>query len=173
MGANTARGLGTLLRHLLDLLDGDLDQVYAEMGLDYRPRYTPVMRILSEVGPSPIHDVAKAAGITHSAASQTVAQMAALGLVQVQQGHDLRRRIVRLSPKGEQMLPALRRQWSRAAAAVAALDAELPVPLADTVTAAIEALERVPFKERMRVAGKSRRPSRHAPRAEVVDVRHG
>jgi DNA-binding MarR family transcriptional regulator len=173
MATTDTRGLGTLLRHLLDLLDGDLDRVYAEIGLDYRPRYTPVIRILSEAGPSPIHDVARAAGITHSAASQTVAQMAARGLVQVQPGQDLRRRIVRLSPKGEQMLPALHRQWSRAAAAVAALDAELPVPLTAAVTAAIKALERVPFKERMRVAGKPRRSSSHATRAEVVDARRG
>ncbi len=83
--------------------------------------------------------------------------MATKGLVEVETGDDLRRRIVRLSPKTEQMLPVLRRQWTRAAAAAAALDAELPASLTKVATAAIEALERVPFGERMRIAG---RPSK-------------
>lgn len=163
-------GLGTLLRHLLELLDGDLERAHAELNLDYRPRYTPVMQTLIRVGPSSIQDIAKAAGITHSAASQTVAQMAARRLLDVQPGQDLRRRIVHLTPKAERMLPALRRQWARAAAAASALNAELPVPLADVATAAIEALERVPFRERMLVAGRPRRRTAGARRTEVVHV---
>ena len=41
-------GLGTQLRHLIELLDGDVAQTYANAGLDYRPRFTPVMRVLQE-----------------------------------------------------------------------------------------------------------------------------
>jgi DNA-binding MarR family transcriptional regulator len=140
---------------LLDLLDGDVDRVYAELALDYRPRYTPVVQVLAVRGTCTIQDIARAARITHSAASQTVAQMAARGLVEVGTGQDLRRRIVRLSPKSEEMLPILRRQWTRAAAAAAALDAELPAPLTEVARAAIDALERVPFRERMRIAARS------------------
>ena len=73
---STAIGLGTLLRHMLELLDGDVQRAYDELGLDYRPRYTPVVAALLDLGPSSIQDIARAAGITHSAASQTVAQMA-------------------------------------------------------------------------------------------------
>ena len=153
-------GLGTLLRHLLDLLDGDVQRVYDELGLDYRPRYTPVVAALLDLGPSSIQDIARAARITHSAASQTVAQMAEKGLVNVRRGHDLRRRVVHVSRKLEQMLPTLRRQWAIAAAAAAALDAELPTGVAAVANAAIEALERVPFKARMRTAGRARRVRR-------------
>jgi DNA-binding MarR family transcriptional regulator len=150
-------GLGTLLRHLIELLDGDLDRAYAALTLDYRPRYTPVVQILAVRGPCSIQEIARSARISHSATSQTVAQMATKGLVEVETGQDLRRRVVRLSPKSEQMLPVLRRQWRLAAAAAAALDAELPTPLTEVAKAAIEALERVPFGERMRIAG---RPSK-------------
>ncbi len=52
------RGLGTLLRHLLELLDGDVEQAYAELGLDYRPRFTPVVRALLESEPRSIRDIA-------------------------------------------------------------------------------------------------------------------
>jgi DNA-binding MarR family transcriptional regulator len=153
----TAVGLGTLLRHLLDLLDGDVQRAYDELGLDYRPRYTPVVVALLDLGPSSIQDIATAAHITHSAASQTVAQMAEKGLVLVTPGRDLRHRVVHVGQPLEKMLPALRRLWSAAAAAAAALDAELPTGLADVVTTAIEALERVPFRARMRTAGRAKR----------------
>lgn len=162
-------GLGTLLRHLLDLLDGDVQRAYDELGLDYRPRYTPVVAALVELGPSSIQELAHAAHITHSAASQTVAHMAQKGLVHVRQGPDLRRRVVHVSPKLEKMLPALRRQWADAAAAAAALDAELPTGLAEVATAAIEALERSPFKARMRTAS---RVKRARPSQENVDARN-
>ena len=164
-------GLGTLLRHLLDLLDGDVDRVYAELALDYRPRYTPVVQVLAVHGPCSIQDIARAARITHSAASQTVAQMSAKGLVEVATGQDLRRRIVRLSPKSEQLLPVLRRQWTRAAAAAAALDAELPAPLTEVARAAIDALERVPFRERMRVAGRSSKKTVSPPVGRMGAIR--
>jgi DNA-binding MarR family transcriptional regulator len=165
-----AIGLGTLLRHLLELLDGEVQRAYDALGLDYRPRYTPVVAALLELGPSSIQDIARAAHITHSAASQTVAQMAAKGLVRVKAGRDLRHRVVHVGPKLEPMLPALRRQWAAAAAAAAALDAELPSGLADVVKAAIEALERVPFRARMRTAARAKRvrPSQEQIDAQAV-----
>lgn len=165
-----AVGLGTLLRHLLDLLDGDVQRAYDELGLDYRPRYTPVVVALLDLGPSSIQDLAKAARITHSAASQTVAQMAGKGLVHVKPGHDLRHRVVHVGTKLEQMLPTLRRQWAAAAAAAAALDAELPTGLAEVANAAIQALERVPFRARMRTA---RRAKRVRPSPEGIDAQAG
>ena len=36
------QGLGTQLRYLIEVLDGDVAQTYADAGLDYRPRYTPL-----------------------------------------------------------------------------------------------------------------------------------
>lgn len=170
MHRRPAVGLGTLLRHLLDLLDGDVQRCYDELGLDYRPRYTPVVVALLDHGPRSIQDIARTARITHSAASQTVAQMAGKGLVHVKPGHDLRHRVVHVGRKLEQMLPALRRQWAAAAAAAAALDAELPTGLAEVANAAIEALERVPFKARMQAAGRAKRVRK--PR-EAVDAQAG
>jgi len=55
------------------------------------------------------------------------------------------------------MRPTLRRQWAATAAAAVALDAELPRGLAEVVTAAIDALERVPFRTRIRTVGRAMR----------------
>ncbi|MGH8495369.1 MAG: MarR family winged helix-turn-helix transcriptional regulator [Gammaproteobacteria bacterium] len=149
-------GLGMLLRHVLELLDGDLERVYKESGLDYRPRYTPVMRALIDLGPTPIRDIARHASTTHSAASQTVAQMARKGLLRLEPGADARERVVRLTPRARRMLPKLQAQWAATDAAAEALSAELPCPLHDVLIAAIRALEMQPFRERIAL---SARPS--------------
>ena len=75
------------MRHVLELLDGDVARVYADLGVpDYRPRYSPVVRALVALGPLSIRDLAGAVGVTHSAASQTAAQMARHGLLTLETG---------------------------------------------------------------------------------------
>ena len=144
------RGLGTLLRHLLELLDGDVEQAYAELKLDYRPRYTPVVRALLESEPRSIRDIANHSGLTHSAVSQTVAEMSRAGLVSlVWDKADGRARLARLTERCRGMLPRLKRQWDATNSAADGLDQELSGSLREVVTEAIAALERSPFRKRI------------------------
>jgi DNA-binding MarR family transcriptional regulator len=143
-------GLGTRLRHVLDLLDGDVAQVYADLGLtDYRPRFSPVVRALVALGPSPIRDLARAIGVTHSAASQTVAQMSKCDLVALEPGADARERIVRLTARARSLLPVIDAEWAATGAAVEEMDAELPVPLGEMLAAILRAVERRPLRDRI------------------------
>lgn len=144
------RTLGTLLRHLIEHLDGAVESAYADAKLDYRPRYTPVLRALMAIGPAPIKDLAAQAGLTHSAVSQTVAQMTRVGLVEAQRGTDQRQQVVSLTPRANAMIPELERIWSVVDAAAADLDAELAFPLSQLVEDAISALERQPFNDRIK-----------------------
>jgi DNA-binding MarR family transcriptional regulator len=141
--------LGTLLRRLIDALDGAVESAYHEAGLDFRPRYTPVIRLLLDAGPLPIRDIAQHAGLTHSALSQTVSQLQREGWVEVRAGRDRRERVVHPSPKARASEPALRRRWAITAAAAASLDAELPHGLESLLRRALDALESKPFKERL------------------------
>ncbi|MCF8811360.1 MarR family transcriptional regulator [Xanthomonas campestris pv. campestris] len=141
--------LGTLVRQLIERLDGDLEGVYAAAGLTWRPRYTPVLRALLRVGPVPIKVLAQEIGISHSAASQTVAQMTTHRLVALKPGTDARERIVVLTPKAKKMIPALERQWAATNAAAAQLDAELSVPLSRILSEAIDALNQRAFSTRI------------------------
>ena len=144
-------GLGTKLRFLLEQLDGDLARFEDEIGLaPYRPRYSPFVRALVEIGPVSIRDLAKAVGVTHSAASQTIAQMVRDGLVELRRGDDGRQRIVHLTDRTHDLLPLIDREWAIDEDAIRALDAELPHPLGDVVDAALAALERRPFLDRLR-----------------------
>ena len=63
-------GLGTRMRHVLEVLDGDVARFLADIGLDgYRPRYSPVVRALLARGPLAIRDLAGEMRVTHSAPS--------------------------------------------------------------------------------------------------------
>ncbi|APO96337.1 MarR family winged helix-turn-helix transcriptional regulator [Xanthomonas vesicatoria] len=141
--------LGTLVRHLIELLDGDLEAVYAAAGLDWRPRYTPVLRALLRSGPLSIKALAQEIGITHSAASQTVAQMTRQRLTVLKPGADARERIVTLTPKAKTMVPALQQQWAATNAAAAQLDQELSVALSTVLSEAITALQHRSFATRI------------------------
>jgi DNA-binding MarR family transcriptional regulator len=152
-----AQGLGTRLQHLLELLDRDVAGYDAELGLEgFRPRYVPVLRAVGALGPMPIRDLARTVSVTHSAASQTVAQMSRSGLVVLEPGTDARQRIVHLTPKAEALLPVLDAEWAATSAAAAELEAELPFPLGDLLDQAALALERRPFRDRIADAARRR-----------------
>ena len=147
------QGLGTQLRHLIELLDGAVQQAYADAGLDYRPRYTPVMRALAQQQSATIGQLAELAGITQPAATQTVALMKKEGLLAVAAGGgDGRQRVVRLSPQGAAMLPHLQACWQATKRAADSLDAELDFPLSESLAQAIAVLEKRSFGERIKDA---------------------
>ncbi|GAA1042310.1 helix-turn-helix domain-containing protein [Virgisporangium ochraceum] len=142
--------LGTRLRHLLEVLDREVAAVYADLGLaDVRPRFVAYIRTLGADGPRSIRDLAAAVGVTHSAASQTVAQMARRDLVTLTPGADDRHRIVSLTPAAGRLLPTLDAEWAATAAAATALEAELSTPLSALIDEVLEALERRPMRERI------------------------
>lgn len=146
------QGLGTQLRHLIELLDGDVAQIYADAGLDYRPRYTPVMRVLQQHGSAPIGRIAEACELTQPAVTQTVNLMKKKGLVDVSTGADGRQRLVSLTPHGRAVLVDVAACWSATSAAADQLDEELVVPLSICLAEAIKALKSRSFVARIRDA---------------------
>jgi DNA-binding MarR family transcriptional regulator len=142
------RTLGTNLRRLVELLDGDVDAAYAYAGLGFRATFTPVVRALLAGGTLSVRELAIAAGTSHSAASQTVAQMKRAGLLDAAGSSDGRERRVQLSADARRMLPAVQALWRRADEAAAELDAELGLCLNDVISQALEALEHRAFRTR-------------------------
>lgn len=143
-------GLGTRLRLLLEDVDADVALALADLGLaDYRTRYSAVVRLLAANGPSAIRDIADALNVSHSAASQTVAEMERRGLLELRAGSDARQRLVRLTAKTRRLLPAINAEWDATEAASAALDAELPYPLSTLIDDLAAALQRRRFRSRI------------------------
>lgn len=144
--------LGTLLRALLDQLDPAVEQAYRDLQLDYRPRYTPVLRTLMAQGPCRIKDLASACGLSHSALSQTVAAMVRDGWLHASSGDDGRERILQLSPRAQRAIPALQAQWQATAVAARSLDTDLGQPLEQVLRDALAALAQRPFAQRLQDA---------------------
>jgi DNA-binding MarR family transcriptional regulator len=152
--------LGTLLRHLIELLDGAVEERYVAAGFEYRPRYTPVVRALLEMRSASIRVIAQHTGLTHSAASQTVALMTKAGLVKSHAGEDGRERVVSLSTRATGMVPELQRLWASTNGAARELDGELAMPLSSLVQEAIRALEKRPFGERIEQRSRKQKKSK-------------
>jgi DNA-binding MarR family transcriptional regulator len=142
--------LGALLQHLLNVLDEDVLAFYRAIGLDYRPRFTPVVRFIVENGPSSIRSIASGTALTHSAASQTVAELVKHGLARRTAGKtDARERVVQLTPKARAMLPLLQECWGATNAVVADLDRSLGCDVSLVLRRAIEELEKESFFDRL------------------------
>jgi DNA-binding MarR family transcriptional regulator len=160
-----SRALGTELRALFEQMDADVGRALADLGLDgYRPRFSPLVRVLVD-GPASVRQLAAATGVTHSAASQTVAAMVKAGWATQRVGTDARERIVELTDATRAALPAIRAEWEVTTGAMAALDAELPYAVSRFVGDLRAALERVPFRARMAAAARD-------PRASADVARH-
>jgi DNA-binding MarR family transcriptional regulator len=162
-------GLGTLLRHLVEQLDGDVETVYRQQGVNCRSRFTPVIRHLEAHGPSTIRSIALASGLTHSAISQTVAEMLKQGLVTSAAGEDGRERIIAFSAAGEALLPRLHEIWSALWAASDELSEAIGVSLPLVLGKSLAALEEVPFRDRVtrRLESKGKRPTRKKSAAKA------
>lgn len=140
--------LGGLLRRLVETLDSDVEAAYAAAGLEFRPRFTPVLRALLS-GPRTIKVIAGQALISHSAASQTISQMIDGGWLIRTTGEDGRERLLSLSPQARECLPLLEERWAATASAAADLDAELGIRLTEVARNALAALARKSFRDRM------------------------
>jgi DNA-binding MarR family transcriptional regulator len=155
--------LGTRMRHVVELLDGDVAKVYADLGIDdYRPRFSPFVRTLVATGPRSIRDLARTVGVTHSAASQTVAMMNRCGLVTLQPGADARQRVVDLTDRARSLLPVIEAEWSATVAAAGELEAELPAPLREILDAILLATARRPMRQRIADAARAQYRERAA-----------
>lgn len=147
------RTLGTTLRHLIELLDGSVEQVYSDFGLDYKPRFTPIMRTLAKNELASVSELAKEAGITQPAATQTVQAMEKKGLVTISVSQkDSRQKQISLSAKGKSMMTQLEKCWQATAIAAENLDSELQIPLSLVAEEAIQALEKQSFLARIKQA---------------------
>lgn len=149
----TRPGLGTQLRTLLELLDGELESIYRDEGLDYRPRFTPVLRALLDEAPQTVGRIAARVGLSQPAATQTLNLMLARGWVEPQADPaDARRRLYAPSAKARDALPRLQAIWAATGGAARGLDAELSSPLSVLLDEAIAALRQRSFPQRRRDA---------------------
>ena len=137
-------------RASLDAMAADVAYTLTRLGLsDYRPRFSAVIRVVAADGPSTIRHVAQRMSTTHSAASQTVSEMAARGLVELRAGSDARQRLVHLTDAAHELRPVIDAELAATTAAVRELGAELSAPLDVVAHELAKALRDRSFRDRI------------------------
>lgn len=149
MNRHLEPGLGTLLRVLLAMLDGELNQLYRAQEVDFRPRFYPVFQLLLAQEHATISDIAKHLQASQPAATQTLAEMRKLDLVAYVDGQDRRERIVVLTDKALALARTLTPIWDAVGRAADELDCELSHPLSAILGEALAALKREGFSDRI------------------------
>lgn len=148
--SSSSIGLGTRLRHLIMRLDGDVQYIYDELDLSFKPRFYPVVRLLLSEGPQNVNAIAEKVGVSQPAATQTLAEMKKLSLTRTKAGADRRLQMICLTAQGEALAESLEPIWSAVHRAAVKLESELSVKLGEAVDQALAALDRHPFHHRIR-----------------------
>lgn len=142
-------GLGELLRHLSDLVDKGSEINYKHHKLSYRPRYTPVLRVLSS-GLTSVSEITHSLQITQGAVSQTIKLMADDGLIVKQQGKkDGRETAIILTKTGKALVKQLESHWCARFEAIENLAQETGIAIEQNLLTLIGALEYKDFSQRI------------------------
>lgn len=144
-------GLGELLRYVNDLVELGAEEHYRTMRLNYRARYTPVLRAL-HAGAQTVTDITERTRLTQGAISQTVALLEGDGLIARHALDDGRKSAILLTAAGRTLVGKLERHWVATFAAIDKLEEDIGYPLRRVLEAAAEALEREGFSARVRAA---------------------
>lgn len=117
--------LATRLRRLADRLQHDVSRLYKERSVPIQSRWFPVLFALARYGRRSVSDLAQDLGLSHTAIKQIDLHMARAGLVVSETDpDDRRRRVLSLSPAGEQAAEDIASLWDEVRAATRDLLAE-------------------------------------------------
>jgi DNA-binding MarR family transcriptional regulator len=146
----TERSRWRPMRLLQAAMDADIARLYAEAGIDgLRPSFVMELLRLRARGPMTITELAESVQITHSATSQKIAAMRAVGFVRTTTGTDARSKKVMLTTKARRIADRLAAEWRATEAAIADIENEIPYPLSRVVTDIQEVLYRKNFHDRI------------------------
>jgi len=141
--------LGSRLKRIGESMQADVLKVVEQAGLPVQPAQYPVLAALDRHGPLGVGDLVEATGVSQPGVTRTVAKLTDMGLIEAATpSSDRRRRTVRLSPEGLELMARSRvAVWPAVEAAVVALCAELKGNLLEQLDAIEARLAEKPLTE--------------------------
>lgn len=107
-----ALALASRLRRLLHWMHSDGDQVYRSLRVDFKPKWFPVLHLLSERSHLTLTEVSRMLSVAHPSSIETVDELVSAGLVEsVRSKVDARRRELSLTGKGKRLCRELSHVW--------------------------------------------------------------
>lgn len=142
-------GLGELLRYLAEMVDKGSQEAYQNLNINYRPRYTPILRAL-HAGAVTVQDITALTRLTQGAISQSVSLMEQDGiLIRKQQNNDGRSFALILTPAGIVLKERLLRHWDTIFTAIEQLEEDAGWPILESLENLAHCLEQQSFQERI------------------------
>ena len=158
--------LGSRLRRLGETFAGDAAELYRLYEVGIQPKWFPVFYLLSREGESSITAMARSIGCSHPVVSQIVKEMAKAGLAATSGSRkDARVNMVRLTDKGQALVPRMEIQMRDVLLAVKELFAEMQYE----VWKGLEELEFLLGEKRFYDRVAEKRKERESGRVEIVD----
>lgn len=142
-------GLGELLRYVTDLVDQGAERLYQEMAMNYRPRFTPVLRAIV-AGATTVTEITASTFLTQGAISQSVAMMEKEGILIRQIQEDGRKNTLLLTERGKELVAVLSVHWDSIFLAIGQLEQEIGHSLRTVLSDTARALEAKSFDERIK-----------------------
>lgn len=105
-------GLGTRLRRLIETMSGGLESLYEDKNIPFKSGYFYAFYAVVKRGPLTINEIASLAGFSHSAVSQTIKKLVALGHMETRATEDGRQKCVHLTPQGRALHTEMQPYWN-------------------------------------------------------------
>ena len=100
------------LRRLLHRLLAEGDRVYRALELEFKPKWFPVVHLLSRHSPLTLTEIARKLSVSHPSMIETVEELISAGLIKSRKSkQDARARELFLTNKGEKLLSDLEPVW--------------------------------------------------------------
>ena len=164
-----ALAFASRLKRLSEMMMAEGEELYRDVGVEFRPRWFPAFYALSKRSPLAVGELAAALGVSHTAVAKIADEMVRVRLIRVVRNGDgdRRRRLYALSPVGKRTLGRLEPVWREIGRAVSEILAEAEGDL----LSGIGGFEKA-FAQRS-VADRVRERLRLTPRRrlEIVDYR--
>lgn len=146
-----ALALASRLKNLSDNLMQGVTRIYLEKNVEFEPRWFPVMHYLFTHGPVPVTALANALRQSHPAILQVTNMMMKNGLIKYSKDeNDLRKTIVSLTAKGEEIANGLKDFWDDVLEAAKRLMEESRADLIADIDRIEEALEKEDIYSRVK-----------------------
>jgi DNA-binding MarR family transcriptional regulator/N-acetylglutamate synthase-like GNAT family acetyltransferase len=140
---------GSRLKRFADKLIIDGIEIYKSKGHSFKPYWFPTFYLLSTRGPASLGEVSKALRVSHPAINQIAAEMHKNGLLTSgKDNKDSRRRILKLTPKGQKLATELQPIWANIRTALQTLADDAGVDAIAMMTKLETSFHDKSFKER-------------------------
>lgn len=146
-----AIAIGSRLKHLTELLMKDLAVVYRELDFEFEPRWFTFIHLLSTKQKLPLTVIAQQLNQTHVAANQVANALEKKKLIEsIKDKRDQRKRILKLSRKGKNLVKELAPVWKAVEDAVNELLSESGSDLFPAIQKLEKAIEQKPMQARIK-----------------------